>query len=390
MVFLLALLAPALSLWLWYPMWRPQRRTFWWCWAITTLCGLAPALLIVAMRHDVASYGLIAYLQLFSGGLFATLGMGLLWSILRDALWLVLRLSQRTAAAACVAAPRWTVAAVGGLLLLNAYGLVQGTRLPEVTEREVVLPRLPAALDGLRIAVLADIHATPVNNATYVQGLVARTNAAQPDMVVLPGDIVDGDAPTYAANIAPLAQLQAPLGVWSAPGNHEYYSGYDAWAAVFQRLGLNYLANEARVLEVRGHQLAISGVGDPAYGRLSEQNTDPSVPEGVAPDIAAVASQAQAGGAQVHILLGHQPKMARSYAPHGIDLQIAGHTHGGHIFGMDRWIVAPANDGFVSGLYDVGPMRLFVGNGAGLWPGFAVRLGVPASIDVLVLRSAKP
>ena len=177
--------------------------------------------------------------------------------------------------------------------------------------------------------------------------------------------------------------------MWSAPGNHEYYSGYDAWARVFNRLNLNYLANEARVLDVRGHKLAISGVGDPAYGRLSEQNSDPSTPEGVPPDVQTVAQQARAGGAQVHILLGHQPKMARSYAPHGIDLQIAGHTHGGHIKGMDRWIVAPANDGFVSGLYDVGPMRLFVSNGAGLWPGFAVRLGVPSSIDILVLRSAQ-
>jgi hypothetical protein len=57
---------------------------------------------------------------------------------------------------------------------------------------------------------------------------------------------------------------------------------------------------------------------------------------------------------------------------------------------MDQWIVAPANDGFVRGLYEVGAMRLFVSSGAGLWPGFAVRLGVPSSIDVLVLRRAAP
>jgi uncharacterized protein len=56
---------------------------------------------------------------------------------------------------------------------------------------------------------------------------------------------------------------------------------------------------------------------------------------------------------------------------------------------MDRWLVAPANDGFVRGLYEVGAMRLFVSSGAGLWPGFAVRLGVPASIDILVLRAAQ-
>lgn len=388
MVSLLALLAPILSLWLWYPLFKKHRRAFVWCVAITTLLGIAPALLIVAMRHEFMNFALVSHLQVISGGLFAAIGMGVVLAIVRDVLWLVLRATAGPTRAAHILRPRWTVLGMALAVGLNAYGLTQGIKLPQVNEHEVTLPRLPAQLDGLRIAVLADIHATPVNNAAYVQALVERTNAARPDMVVLPGDLIDGDAPTQAGNIAPLAGLHAPFGVWSAPGNHEYYSGYDAWARVFNRLNLNYLANEARVLDVRGHKLAISGVGDPAYGRLSEQNSDPSTPEGVPPDVQTVAQQARAGGAQVHILLGHQPKMARSYAPHGIDLQIAGHTHGGHIKGMDRWIVAPANDGFVSGLYDVGPMRLFVSNGAGLWPGFAVRLGVPSSIDILVLRSA--
>ncbi|WP_284214701.1 metallophosphoesterase [Comamonas jiangduensis] len=340
------------------------------------------------MRSDSMDFGLLSRLQLFSGGMLATIGMGLVFALVRDLLWLLARLMRSTQAACWIARPRWTAGFLAMALLLNGYGLTQGTQLPAVHEHEVTLPRLPPALDGLRIGVMADIHATPVNNAVYVQGLVDRLNAAQPDMVLLPGDLIDGDAPSQWGNIAPLAHLQAPLGVWSAPGNHEYYSGYNAWAKVFNRLNLNYLANQAQVLHVRGHTLAISGVGDPAYGRLSTHNTDPSVPEGVPPDIHAVASQIQAeGGADIHILLGHQPKMARSYAPHGVDLQVAGHTHGGHIVGMDRWLVAPANDGFVRGLYDVGTMRLFVSAGAGLWPGFAVRLGVPPSIDVLVLRA---
>lgn len=386
MVSLIALAAPLLALWLWYPLLRLHSRAFWWCLVLTSLCGVAPALLILVMRREMMDFFWVSHLQLVSGGLFAAIGMGLVWALLRDTLVLVLRLVRGPGGARAVLAPRKTAVVMALLTLLCAYGLVQGTKVPMVKEHEIALPRLPAELNGLRIAILADIHATPVNDAAYVAALVERTNAARPDMVVLPGDLVDGDAPRQKGNIAPLAALKAPLGVWSAPGNHEYYSGYDAWARVFQDLNLNYLANEARVLEVRGHKLAISGVGDPAYGRLSQQNTDPQVPEGVPPDIQAVARQAQAGGAEFHILLGHQPKMARSYAPHGIDLQIAGHTHGGHIRGMDQWLVAPANDGFVRGLYEVGPMRLFISSGAGLWPGFAVRLGVPSSIDVLVLR----
>jgi len=388
-VFYALLIAPLVALWLWVPLFSQHRRAYWCCALITAALAAAPAVLLYAMRTERLSFWWVAHLQLYSGGFLAAIAMGLLFAIVRDSAWLLTRLTRGAAKARALALyrPRWTVGFMALALALNAYGLIQGTKLPEVREHEVVLPNLPADLDGLRVAVLADIHATPVNNAQYVQGVVDRTNAAQPDMVVLPGDLVDGDAPTQSGNIAPLAGLRAPLGVWSAPGNHEYYSGYDAWAKAYERLNLNYLANQAHVLDVRGHKLAISGVGDPAYGRLSEQNTDPNVPEGVPPDVQTVAEQARAGGAEVHILLGHQPKMARSYAPHGIDLQIAGHTHGGHIKGMDRWLVAPANDGFVSGLYDVGPMRLFVSNGAGLWSGFAVRLGVPSSIDILVLRS---
>lgn len=387
MVSLFALVAPLLALWLWSPLFHRHRTAFWWCFAVTAVLGVAPALLIVSMRSEWLPFELLAHLQVFSGGLFAAIGMGLLWALVRDVLALLWR---GHGVARFMRSPGSTVTAMGFFVALCAYGLVQGTKVPSVNEHRISIPHLPQGLEGLRIAVLADLHATPVNNAQYIAAVVERTNAAKPDMVVLPGDLVDGNAATQAGNIAPLAQLRATYGVWSAPGNHEYYSGYNAWAKAYEALQLNYLANEARMLDIRGHKLAISGVGDPAYGRLSRQNDDPDAAEGVPPDIATVAEQAKAGGAELHILLGHQPKMAPSYAPYGIDLQIAGHTHGGHIAGMDRWLVAPANQGFVRGLYQVGPMQLFVSSGAGLWPGFAVRLGVPSSIDVLVLQRLTP
>ena len=249
----------------------------------------------------------------------------------------------------------------------------------------VLIARSTSA-SSLRVAVIADIHASPVNNAKYVQGIVDRTMAVKPDLIVLPGDMVDGDVATEAANIAPLSQLRAKYGVYSAPGNHEYYSGYNAWARVYRGLNLNYLENQTQRVKIKGRTLAISGVGDPAYGRLSNQNADPAVAEGLPPDIEAVAKQAK--GADFHLLLAHQPKLAKQNAGYGVGLQISGHTHGGHIVGMDRWLVAPVNDGYVRGAYDVQRMKLFVSNGAGLWAGFAVRIGVPPRIDVLVLRRA--
>ncbi|MGO3058191.1 MAG: metallophosphoesterase, partial [Halomonas sp.] len=67
------------------------------------------------------------------------------------------------------------------------------------------------------------------------------------------------------------------------------------------------------------------------------------------------------------------------------DLQLSGHTHGGMIWGFDR-IVALANNGFVSGFYDVDGMTLYVNNGTGLWPGFALRLGKPSELTRITLR----
>ena len=84
------------------------------------------------------------------------------------------------------------------------------------------------------------------------------------------------------------------------------------------------------------------------------------------------------------VLLDHQPRKARLAAALGVGLQLSGHTHGGMIVGLDR-LLALANEGFVSGLYDVGQMQLYVNNGTALWPGFAVRLGKPSELTRITL-----
>lgn len=161
MVFLIAFAAPLLALWLWYPLFRAQRRAFWWLLGISTLLIISPALLILAMRNEWLPYEQLAPLQLICGGLFAAMGMGLVWALVRDVLALILRLARGRGGARPVLAPRNTCVVLGISLLLCGYGLIQGTRVPEVREHRIALPNLPEALKGLRIGVLADIHATP-------------------------------------------------------------------------------------------------------------------------------------------------------------------------------------------------------------------------------------
>lgn len=388
MVSLAALFIPLLACWLWWPLQQLDRRTRIVATLVTVVLGLIPALLLKLVQTGAAPYVAIARLQVPGGWVLAVLMFALVWVLLRDGAWLVFKLTGAKMLARSLHRPRltgWALTLAGAMAALGVYNALQP---PQIQEQTVALKNLPPQLSGLRIAVLADIHASPVNNSTYVQTIVDRTLAARPDLIVLPGDMVDGDVHSGRVNVAPLAQLKAPYGVWLAPGNHEYYSGYNSWMAEFRRLNLQVLENRMQLLNINGVPLALSGIGDPVYGRTSPNNANPELPEGVPPDVEAVAQQAKTAQARFHILLAHQPKFARDNAEHGIDLQLSGHTHGGLIRGLDQWVVAPVNQGFVRGLYDVGAMKLLVSSGAGLWAGFAVRLGVPPAIEVLTLERA--
>ncbi len=191
------------------------------------------------------------------------------------------------------------------------------------------------------------------------------------------GDLVDGSPEKRAADVAPLAKLRAGYGIFACLGNHEYYSGLTQWRAAYQRLGFNLLYNSGATVDLGAGRLYIAGVTDPAA----------EGPRFNLPGPDAVEALAGAPEGAVKILLAHQPRRAADYARAGADLQLSGHTHGGHLKGLDL-IVKKANDGFVAGWYQVAGLKLYVSRGTGLWNGFPLRLGVPSEITVMTLRSA--
>lgn len=255
-------------------------------------------------------------------------------------------------------------------MLLAAVGIVAGTAVPEVREVQIELAQLPPELEGFTVAVLADLHADTLTRADRIRAIVERTNACNPDLTVIVGDFVDGRVAGRGAELRPLEELRAKYGVFGVPGNHEYYSGYREWMRFLPTLGIRMLENTRET--IAGGRLTLAGVTDPAAGRFGQE----------APDIRGAFAGASAGS--VRILLAHQPKVASEAAAAGVDLQISGHTHGGLIFGFDR-LVACFNAGYVSGLYRVGAMALYVTRGSGMWNGFPVRLGVPSEITLLRL-----
>ncbi len=257
---------------------------------------------------------------------------------------------------------------------LAGWGTWQGVKVPEVKTVDIRLPGLPAAFDGYRIVQLSDIHATRLLPASWVAAVVARTDALDPDLVVVTGDLEDGLPAARAGDVRPLRDLRAPDGVLVVPGNHEYYSDYRGWMATFRRLGLDVLENSHVLIRRDGATLAVAGLTDRAAGRFGLPG----------PDLSAALAGVPHGTPVV--VLSHRPGSARDIARAGVMLELAGHTHGGQILGPSL-LSRRANGGFVSGLYRVGDMRLYVSNGTGLWAGLAIRLGRPSEITRITLHA---
>ncbi|MFF3321477.1 metallophosphoesterase [Streptomyces sp. NPDC002889] len=255
-------------------------------------------------------------------------------------------------------------AAAVGTVGHGTYGVLRGPRIKRVT---VPLAKLPRAAHGYRIAVVSDIHLGPILGRAHTQRIVDSINAAQPDLVAVVGDLVDGSVEDLGPAAEPLAQLRSRHGSYFVTGNHEYFSGADAWVDHVRGLGLRPLRNER--VQIAGFDLA--GVDD-----VAGEN------EGQGPDFAKALGDRDRSRAAV--LLAHQPVVIHDAVDHGVDLQLSGHTHGGQLW-PGNYLAELANP-TVAGLERYGDTQLYVTRGAGAW-GPPVRVGASSDITVVQLAS---
>ncbi|MEU2154872.1 metallophosphoesterase [Streptomyces sp. NPDC019396] len=256
------------------------------------------------------------------------------------------------------------VAAATGTVGYGTYGVLRGPRVKKVT---VPLAKLARGAHGYRIAVVSDIHLGPVLGRAHSQRIVDTINATQPDLVAVVGDLVDGSVADLGRAAEPLAQLRARDGAFFVTGNHEYFSGADAWVDHVRELGLTPLRNDRAELAA----FDLAGVDDVAGER-----------EGHGPDFARALGDRDRSRASV--LLAHQPVVIHDAVRHGVDLQLSGHTHGGQLW-PGNFIAELANP-TVAGLERYGDTQLYVSRGAGAW-GPPVRVGAPSDITVVELAS---
>ena len=255
-----------------------------------------------------------------------------------------------------------------------AAGMFEARGEHAIVDVEFALRKLPRALDGFSIVQISDLHVGMTIDRAFVQRVVDHANRLSPDLIALTGDLVDGTVENLREDIAPLQSLRAPHGVFAITGNHEYYSGADAWIAEITRLGARYLRNERVTIGTWDASFDLAGVDD--YSAAA-------VP-GHGEDIAgAVAGR---DPARALVLLAHQPRQVKRAALHGVDLQLSGHTHGGQIWPW-HYIVRIQQGGLLAGRYEHNGTQLYVTRGCGYW-GPPVRLLAPLEITRIILRAA--
>jgi predicted MPP superfamily phosphohydrolase len=285
---------------------------------------------------------------------------------------------------------RYTAYALGSIpFLATTYGFVVGRLRYRVEQVDVPVADLPQNLDGLRVVQISDVHFGDFMPRTDLRRAVEMANELNADLAVLTGDFInDGNDPLEEC-IRELSRLRAPLGVWGCNGNHEIYAEAEEQAEkLFQRYGMRLLRQQNEQLEWHGGRFNLIGVD---YQR---QRTMAGEQRHMLHHVEALLRKDMP-----NILLSHNPNSFYRAAELGIELTLAGHTHGGQIRVeiLDRgWSPARFMTNFVAGLYElpmgdgVAPAQksvLYVNRGLGTF-GIPVRLGVPPEITLLTLRTA--
>ncbi len=254
-------------------------------------------------------------------------------------------------------------------LVVTGGGIREAGRV-RITPRVVIAGDLPSGFDGLKVAVLSDLHVGPVRDADFTRQVVTLVNGARPDVVVIAGDLVDGPEWRYGPEIDPLKGLRAPLGVYAVTGNHETYTGtVAAWERRFRALGIHLLDNAHATLTRGPERIWLLGVRDfNATGALAPDYERPL---------------ARVGERDFALLVAHQPRAALRMQGGFVDLQVSGHTHGGQLWPFRTLVLM--QQPMVDGRARIGDVDVVTSRGAGEW-GPPVRVGAPPEVPLITLR----
>lgn len=271
------------------------------------------------------------------------------------------------------------------------YGILRNPYRYQLFSQKVNIPNLPAALQGLKVIQISDIHSGSFTLKEPIKRAIEMINSEKPDLVFFTGDLVNNEAREMEPYLDVFDKIEAKYGVYSVLGNHDYgdYIRWDSHEekvqnmerlfATHKRLGWQLLRNENRMVEVKGHQVAVLGVENysahprfPKYGDLARAS------EGTE-------------GAALKLLLSHDPthwedQVIKEFKD--VAVTFSGHTHGMQ-FGVEipgwfKWSPIQYIYKQWAGLYEREGQYLYVNRGFGFL-GYPGRVGILPEITMMEL-----
>jgi uncharacterized protein len=275
-------------------------------------------------------------------------------------------------------------AAVAAPFVAGAYGLLWGRINLRVTRQPIRLANLPGGFHGFRIAQLSDIHVGPFMSEDQIRHYARMANELQPDLIALTGDFVSWDPSTAPVAVKALSGLKAPFGVFGCLGNHDVYAGAeDLLSELFARCGIRILRQERTAITTGHDQFNLIGLDFTNSRSMSVGGWHLSSRK-----LEGVENLMVPGTA--NILLSHNPDSFDRAAELGIDLSLAGHTHGGQLaLEFISPEIAPSRlvTPYVAGWFQRPGGQLYVNRGIGTIAA-PMRVGAPPEITVFELLRA--
>jgi uncharacterized protein len=267
------------------------------------------------------------------------------------------------------------MAAAGPPLVVGGLTGVGLEQVGKFRVREIDLPvnGWPDQLNGLTIAVVADVHNGPFATQAMLDEIVVRTNAMRADLVVLAGDLINTTLEELPAALDMATALHSRLGTVAIMGNHDVMAKSTSFAKALDGAGIPLLIEDVLNLEpAPGVKVQLLGV--------NWEFGDAALYQSVA-NVAAMRDRSA-----FPICLAHHPHAWDEAVRQGLPLVIAGHTHGGQIMLTDTIGAGPLKFRYWTGIHRRAGSTMVISNGVGNW--FPLRVNAPAELLKLTLRPA--
>ncbi len=227
------------------------------------------------------------------------------------------------------------------------YGFINA-HIIRVRTFDINVPKQAGGRKNVNIVMASDIHLSSIINNGRIRAIVDRINSLSPDIVLLPGDILDGDLnPVVRQNLGEgLRQIKAPLGVYAVTGNHEYIGGVEKACKYIGDHGVKLLRDSTAFIDGSFYVVGREDRSARKRTPLSElmSGVDKKYPV---------------------ILMDHQPFHLEEGEANGVDLQLSGHTHYGQMWPFN-YITKMVYE-LAYGYLVKGTTHIYVSSGVGTW-----------------------